>query len=108
MRQKCQTRLSLEASNVKESICAGCNRTAPQGAELLSPTPMSPTWAGVTARKRQKYKYSVLPFLAGPAWLEHATLCFEGRCSIHLSYGPGKNLMIARDRNVIARDPNNV
>jgi hypothetical protein len=30
----------------------------------------------------------VLKSLAGPAWLEHATLCFEGRCSIHLSYGP--------------------
>jgi hypothetical protein len=27
-------------------------------------------------------------FLVGPAGLEPATLCLEGRCSIHLSYGP--------------------
>ena len=26
--------------------------------------------------------------LVGPAGLEPATLCLEGRCSIHLSYGP--------------------
>jgi hypothetical protein len=25
--------------------------------------------------------------MARPAWLEHATLCLEGRCSIQLSYG---------------------
>src|SRR5581483_5026062 len=26
--------------------------------------------------------------VVGPAGLEPATLCLEGRCSIHLSYGP--------------------
>jgi hypothetical protein len=26
--------------------------------------------------------------VVGPARFERATLCLEGRCSIHLSYGP--------------------
>src|SRR5262245_51587999 len=32
--------------------------------------------------------YNRLKTLVGPAGLEPATLCLEGRCSIHLSYGP--------------------
>ena len=35
--------------------------------------------------------------VAGPAWLEHATLCFEGRCSIHLSYGPWDHILAEDD-----------
>ena len=31
--------------------------------------------------------FVILQFLASPAGLEPATLCLEGRCSIHLSYG---------------------
>ena len=31
--------------------------------------------------------------MVGPARLERATLCLEGRCSIHLSYGPMKSIL---------------
>src|SRR5258707_2970614 len=33
------------------------------------------------------FPYTTL-FRSGPARFERATLCLEGRCSIHLSYGP--------------------
>jgi hypothetical protein len=36
--------------------------------------------------------------MAGPARFERATLCLEGRCSIHLSYGP-VHLFYQRNRN---------
>jgi hypothetical protein len=35
--------------------------------------------------------------MVGPEGLEPPTLCFEGRCSIQLSYGPVKKFITTRD-----------
>ena len=39
-------------------------------------------------RLQSKNSCMSLKTLVGPAGLEPATPCLEGRCSIHLSYGP--------------------
>ena len=38
----------------------------------------------------------------GPEGLEPPTLCFEGRCSIQLSYGPVEKFITTRDSCVLA------
>jgi hypothetical protein len=38
----------------------------------------------------------------GPEGLEPPTLCFEGRCSIQLSYGPVEKFITRRDSCVLA------
>ena len=35
--------------------------------------------------------------IVGPEGLEPPTLCFEGRCSIQLSYGPVEKFITTRD-----------
>jgi hypothetical protein len=35
--------------------------------------------------------------MVGPEGLEPPTLCFEGRCSIQLSYGPVEKFITTRD-----------
>jgi hypothetical protein len=38
--------------------------------------------------------------MVGPEGLEPPTLCFEGRCSIQLSYGPVEKFITRHDRCV--------
>ena len=40
--------------------------------------------------------------MGGPEGLEPPTLCFEGRCSIQLSYGPVEKFITTRDSCVVA------
>ncbi len=39
--------------------------------------------------------------MVGPEGLEPPTLCFEGRCSIQLSYGPVEKFITTRDSRVL-------
>ena len=62
------------------------------------------------------YERLTLKRMASPAGFEPATLCLEGRCSVHLSYGLTDYILawngawkiagIAGNRNGIARDRN--